>query len=192
MLPCISLLKRNDRIAKPAQIASKRHKDTKYSKSKFVEFIFFNISLELAIFFTTYFSHTNPINCTRRSQYRLLTERSISEFGLPVQKSVEKSKDTGEGKIEGQALLVLAKVLYILGKPSETYQKAERALKISKQIRDRKMEAEALYTLGLALYDLSKPRESLLKLEEPLKISEEIGDHTSRVKTLNTVGAISR
>ena len=32
----------------------------------------------------TYFSHTNPINRTRRSQYRLLTERSNSEFELPV------------------------------------------------------------------------------------------------------------
>ena len=57
---------------------------TKYSKSKFVLFIFFTISLDLAIFLATYFSHTNLLNSTRRSQYRFLTERSNSEFGLPV------------------------------------------------------------------------------------------------------------
>ena len=56
----VFLLKTKDRIAKPAQIASNRHKDTKYSKSKFVLFMFFTISLELAIVFGYLFFSYKP------------------------------------------------------------------------------------------------------------------------------------
>ena len=46
----ISFLKRKDRIEKPAQIVSNRHKDTKHSKSKIVLVKFFTVSLKFAIF----------------------------------------------------------------------------------------------------------------------------------------------